>query len=172
MFCWTEDTLDNYLPKQLTQHSGGELRVLPAAEAQQLYCLLRVAAILDDFLHIAGPYKQDLSHQLLHRHHWGCQVGVTIWVRERRVTWTGKRRLKFQDFNCNFSRQCLYSSSLKALSPKLCLHNRRLEWLFRQSPDPEQGWKSSLGSNYPPHNRPIIIGTDQLSSYHICMAEV
>lgn len=80
MSYWS-DTLHNYLPEQLTEHSGGELWVLPAAEAKQLYCLLRVAAVLDDLLHIAGPHKQDLCHQLLHRHHWGCQVGVTIRVR-------------------------------------------------------------------------------------------
>lgn len=32
--------LDIYLPEQLAEHSGGELRVLPAAEAKQLHCLL------------------------------------------------------------------------------------------------------------------------------------
>ena len=78
-----------YLPEQLAEHGGGELRVLPAAEAKQLYGLFRVAAVLDDLLHVAGPHKQNLCHQLLHRHHWSCQVGVAIGVRERRVTCRG-----------------------------------------------------------------------------------
>lgn len=83
--------LDSYLPEQLTEHGGGELRVLPAAEAKQLHRLLRVAAILDDLLHIAGPHKQDLCHQLLHRHHWRREVGVPEWVRERRISWRKER---------------------------------------------------------------------------------
>lgn len=78
---------DIYLPEQLTKHSGGELRVLPAAEAEQLHGLLRVTAVLDDLLHVARPHKQDLCHKLLHRHHRGRQVGVAVRVRERRVTW-------------------------------------------------------------------------------------
>lgn len=89
MPCGSKEEFDFYLPEQLTEHSGRELRVLPATEAKQLYGLLRVAAVFDDLLHVAGSHKQDLCHQLLHRHHWGCQVGVTIWVRERGVTWRG-----------------------------------------------------------------------------------
>lgn len=79
-----------YLPEQLAQNGGGELRVLPAAEAQQLDRLLRVAAVLDDLLHVAGPHEEDLGHQLLHRHHRRRQVGVAIRVRQRRVAWMGK----------------------------------------------------------------------------------
>jgi len=78
-----------YLPEQLTEHGGGELGVLPAAEAEQLHRLLRVAAVLDDLLHVAGPHEQDLRHQLLHRHHRRRQVGVTVRVGEGGVTWRG-----------------------------------------------------------------------------------
>lgn len=52
--------LTPYLPEQLRQHGRGELGVFPAAEAQQLDRLLRVAAVLDDLLHIAGPNEEDL----------------------------------------------------------------------------------------------------------------
>lgn len=82
-----------YLPEQLAENGGGELRVLPAAEAQQLHRLLRVAAVLDDLLHVAGPHKEDLGHQLLHRHHWRRQVGVAVRVRQRRVAWFGEETL-------------------------------------------------------------------------------
>lgn len=83
-------TVDSYLPEQLAEHGGGELGVLPAAEAEQLHRLLRVAAVLDDLLHIAGPHKQDLCHQLLHGHHRCREVGVAVRVRERRVSWSGQ----------------------------------------------------------------------------------
>lgn len=81
-----------YLPEQLAQHGGGELRVLPAAEAQQLHRLLRVAAVLDDLLHVAGSHEEDLGNQLLHRHHRRSQVGVAVRVRQRRVAWVGSGR--------------------------------------------------------------------------------
>lgn len=77
-----------HLPQQFTQHSGGKLRVLPAAEAQQFDGLLRVTAILNDLLHITGTHKQDLSHQLMQRHDRLSQTGITIRVCKRRVTYT------------------------------------------------------------------------------------
>lgn len=51
-----------YLPKEFTEHSRGELRVLPAAESKELHGLLRVATVFDDLLYVARPHKQDLCH--------------------------------------------------------------------------------------------------------------
>lgn len=123
--CCSEEALDVYLPEQLTEHSGGELRVLPTAEAKQLHCLFRVAAVLNDLLHVARPHKQDLCHQLLHRHHWSRQVGVPIWVRKRGITcrkYKQKLRWTILQMQADISK-VPHSSSLRALSSKLCLHS-------------------------------------------------
>lgn len=77
-----------YLPQQFTEHSGGELWVFPAAEAQQFDGLLRVTAILNDLLHVTGTHKKYLSHHLMQRHDGLSQAGIPIRISKRRVTYT------------------------------------------------------------------------------------
>lgn len=79
-------TEDTDLPEKFTENGGGELRILPAAEAQQFHRLLRITAVLDDLLHVAGAHKQDLGHQLLQRHDGSGEAGVTARVRQGSVT--------------------------------------------------------------------------------------
>lgn len=124
-----------YLPEQLAQNGGGELRVLPAAEAQQLHRLLRVAAVLDDLLHVAGPHEEDLGHQLLHRHHRRRQVGVAVRVRQRRVAWMGwgETTLGQTLENAGPHHDCAFGFCSGALSSEVCVPADRQSGWFGQS---------------------------------------
>lgn len=84
-----------HLPQEFTKHSGRKLRVLPTAEPQQFDGVLRVTAVLDYLLNVAGAHKQDVNHHLLQWHDGSCDVGVTIWVWQGRVTY--KKDSGFRD---------------------------------------------------------------------------
>ncbi len=74
----SKDSRVTNLPEQLAEDRGRELWVLPAAEAQQLHRLLRIAAVLDDLLHVAGARKQDFGHRLLQGHDGSREAGVAV----------------------------------------------------------------------------------------------